>query len=210
MAKYTTQLRSVVEAGVPLFDFDYPIFDEKYRSVLEQKIIDRYYFREIGLETVGQFKHFLKMKMNEIMPYYNELYKSVGLVTADDYWSNLNSVEKHTKTVTQVASGKANTDSTTTASGKTTDIFSDTPQAKLSGLDYATNMNDGETDTTATESGESTSDTTATTTEEYLIETSGGGGMRYNADILMEWRKSFINVDVQVLDDLNVLFMNIY
>ena len=62
MAKYTTQIKSLVEAKYPLFDFEYPIFDKNYKSVLEQKIIDRYYFREIGMETAGQFKHFLKMK----------------------------------------------------------------------------------------------------------------------------------------------------
>lgn len=59
-----------------IFDFDYPIFDEAYRGVLEKKIIRHYYTREIGAETFGLFQLYLSDKMNEIMPYYNQLYAS--------------------------------------------------------------------------------------------------------------------------------------
>lgn len=96
MSKYTTELRFICEnyAGLDksegynsisdiiansrnkVFDFSYPIFDESYRSVLETKIIKHFYTREICTETVGQWKHFLDMRMNEIMPYYNKLYES--------------------------------------------------------------------------------------------------------------------------------------
>lgn len=96
MSKYTTEVRFICEtyAGLTestgyddenkiieqsrekVFSFDFPIFDEAYRSVLETKILKHYYTREIGMETVGLWKHFLDMRMNEIMPYYNQLYKS--------------------------------------------------------------------------------------------------------------------------------------
>lgn len=99
MSKYTTEVRFICEnyAGLTesegqnsvnniimasrdkVFDFDFPIYDESYRSVLETKILKHYYTREIGCETVGLWKHFLDMKMNEIMPYYNLLYKSATL-----------------------------------------------------------------------------------------------------------------------------------
>jgi len=96
MSKYTTELRFICETNAGLtdsegytstkeiieksrkkiFDFDYPIFDENYRSVLETKIIKHYYTREIGAETVGLWKFWLDERMNRIMPYYNQLYKS--------------------------------------------------------------------------------------------------------------------------------------
>lgn len=99
MSKYTTEVRYICEtyAGLKesegynkindiitnsmdkIFDFDYPIFDENYKSVLQRKILKHYYTREIGMETVGLWKHFLDMKMNEIMPYYNKLYLSETL-----------------------------------------------------------------------------------------------------------------------------------
>ena len=96
MSKYTTEVRFICENGAGLvesegyksinqiitdaipkiFDFEFPIFDETYRSVLERKILKHYYTREICAETVGLWKHYLDMRLNEIMPYYNKLYES--------------------------------------------------------------------------------------------------------------------------------------
>lgn len=198
MAKFTTQIRSIVESDTDIFDFNYPIFDETYRGVLEQKIIDRYYFREIGLETVGQFKHFLKMKMNEIMPYYNKLYETEGLVNVKNYNINLDNLITRTNKSTSDSEGSSNSKS----AGR--DVYSDTPQGKLENLDYATNL----TDTSG--EGESSSKGTVTTMDEYTEHLLGNGSMRYNADILQEWRDTFLNIDVQILDELNELFMNVY
>ena len=76
MAKYTIELGKLIELGYKLPLGDYPIFDEAYRDYLNRKIIDHYYFREIGLETPDRFAFYLRRTMNEVMPYYNELYKS--------------------------------------------------------------------------------------------------------------------------------------
>lgn len=80
---------TIISTARPLlFNFEYPFFtdDENiitkypaladYKSKLETKIISHYYLREIGAETVGIFKLWLKNKMREIMPYYNQLYLS--------------------------------------------------------------------------------------------------------------------------------------
>lgn len=98
MAKYTTQIKSVCESfsgldfsdplvthrydkviaasRANIFNFNYPIFSESYRPVLETKILKHFYFREIAFETFGQFKLYLDDKLNIIMPYYNKLYES--------------------------------------------------------------------------------------------------------------------------------------
>lgn len=96
MSKYTTQVRficetaagksesvgyrdieSVIQAAIPaIFDFKFPIYDEEYRNVLCGKILKHYYMREIGAETVGLWKLWLNTRMNEIMPFYNLMYKS--------------------------------------------------------------------------------------------------------------------------------------
>lgn len=96
MSKYTTEVRFICETSAGLvenagyssvnsivdkaiekvFDFDFPIFDEKYRKVLERKILKHYYTREICEETVGLWKLRLDTRLNEIMPYYNKLYES--------------------------------------------------------------------------------------------------------------------------------------
>lgn len=95
MANYTTQLRTIIEmysskkrggyseiqaqiteARPKIFDFPYPIFDRNYKEALERKILTHFYTREICEETVGLWKLRLADKMNEIMPYYNQLYES--------------------------------------------------------------------------------------------------------------------------------------
>ena len=96
MSNYTTQLRFICESYAgevvsqpqseiddiiaasreKVFNFEYPIFDPAYKETLESKILSHYYTEEIGSETVGLWKHQLKNKMREIMPYYNQMYLS--------------------------------------------------------------------------------------------------------------------------------------
>lgn len=95
MSKYTTEVRFICEMSAGLTESadysnvaqiihtthnavigEYPIFDEAYRETLNTKILKHYYTREICEETVGLWKLRLNTRMNEIMPYYNKLYKS--------------------------------------------------------------------------------------------------------------------------------------
>lgn len=96
MSKYTTELRYICEfeagldesvgynsisdvltaAAPKIFSFDFPIFDETYRPVLEKAILRHFYTREISEETYGLWKLRLEDKLNLIMPYYNKLYES--------------------------------------------------------------------------------------------------------------------------------------
>lgn len=70
-------VEAVLDASVEnIFNFPFPIFDENYRIPLEKKILRHYYTREICEETVGLWKLRLCQKLNEIMPYYNQLYSS--------------------------------------------------------------------------------------------------------------------------------------
>lgn len=99
MSKYTTQVRficetdagltesagyidvnSIIQRAIPkVFNFDFPIYDESYRNVLCTKILKHYYTKEICAETVGLWKLWLDTKLNEIMPFYNQLYKTTAL-----------------------------------------------------------------------------------------------------------------------------------
>ena len=76
MAEYTMELRELVERHYPLALDRYPIFDENHRAVLNNKIIQHFWYREIWQETPDRFNRMLSRKMNEIMPYYNQLYVS--------------------------------------------------------------------------------------------------------------------------------------
>ena len=162
VSKYTTELRYLIENNFDIGLKDYPIFDENYRESLNQKIINHYYFREIGMETAELFKRYLNNTMREIMPYYNQLYKSELLefnpfynvdktVTADknnnsvsDFVGNISG--KNTQTAdtenTQTNNGKQQTTTAATSTGESVgnstttnrnkNVSSDTPQGFLS------------------------------------------------------------------------------
>lgn len=76
MASYTITIKDLCSQGYHFNLDNYPIFDENYRKILNQKIINHYWFREIGQETPDRFNWMLAVKMDEIMPYYNQLYAS--------------------------------------------------------------------------------------------------------------------------------------
>lgn len=96
MSKYTTEVRFICEqksgleesvgfasvdnvlnnAWDKIFTTRCTFFDENYRPVLCKKILKHYYTREICAETVGLWQLWLNTKLEEIMPYYNQLYRS--------------------------------------------------------------------------------------------------------------------------------------
>lgn len=83
MSQYTTQLRYLLESSTwtdeKLGLSSYPIFDEAYRTHLNNLIKDTFYFEEIGFETPARFAFRLKQTMNLNMPYFNQFYKSALL-----------------------------------------------------------------------------------------------------------------------------------
>ena len=271
MSVYTTQVRFICEAeaglkksvgyddvntviqnAIPkIFNFSWPIFDESYRNVLETKILKHYYTREIGLETYGLWKLKLDTKLNEIMPYYNQLYKSALLEFNPLYDVDITRNHTGKKTGTEALKGNVDingqvlvdnhgnvntTDDTTVANTTTSeniDKFSATPQGAIDNLrneKYLTNarmVNDtntsngtttGKTDTSTDSTTDTTINTTTTTnnsttinnTEDYLETVKGKQGTQSYASLIMEFRETFLNIDMMVIDDLSELFMNIW
>lgn len=185
----------------------YPIFDEEYRPVLTGLIVDRYWNREIGLETVDMFQLAMRRKMNEIMPYYNKLYETERIAYDPLSTISIKTVSLGTarQTGESVSSGTANslTDSESRA------VTSETPQTMLSGSgDYATSaadskgksVNDSTSDQTANEQSETENETDS--------ETTGYQGVA--SDLIMRYRESLMNINVVILDELDELFMGIW
>lgn len=247
MSKYTTEVRFICEtyAGLnesvgltkvkevlaqswkKVFDFDFPIFDENYRSVLCQKILRHYYTREISAETVGLWKLWLESKMNEIMPYYNKLYNSEKLQY--DPMSDVDLTTTHkgtgtdTGTVDQSGSGnrEAHGTSNSTSGTEADQAYSDTPQGTLSGvkdMTYLTSAqhNSNESSTTNTyqdeENNSSASKQTRdlSSTDEYVHMVKGKSAGTSYTKLLTEYRKSLLNIDMQVIGELSDLFFNLW
>ena len=115
MAKYTIELKTMMndESIKPLLDealSKYPLYkpntDDEYvlsliptREELNRKILNHYRRYEIGFETIAEFLEELEITMDEIMPYYNQLYKSVEIMgLIDDPFGNVDVTETFTET----------------------------------------------------------------------------------------------------------------
>lgn len=135
-------LRDIVEGyGYDWNMQDYPIFDETYRDILNQKIYDHFKLREVASATPQQFIFFLNRKMNEIMPAINAVYEKLD---SADPFSIVHTMENET---------------TQTGTSNAKQIFSDTPQVQLVGShdDYASSLTGNVQDSEGTSKGKSTS-----------------------------------------------------
>jgi len=206
-SKGYTDVDTIITNAIPkIFTFTFPIFDENYRTVLENKILKHFYTREIGEETVGLWKLRLDTKLNEIMPYYNKLYRSEllefnPLYTANltrtkktDYDSNRNENENirdtsssnrtttNNGTVNNTTSNNGEVDTTnnskTTSTGSgtsnntSTDLYSDTPQGALSGVESNTYLTNARK---VTDNGNTSSNTSNTNSSTGKVESSESG-----------------------------------
>lgn len=240
MSKYTTQLRWIVEQigqglEVPndqeyadaVYKYiglsKYPIFDESYRSRLNDKIIDHYFFREIGQETAAQFAQMMKRTMQEIMPKYNRLYEV--LQTELDH--PLSDFTRHRDIVddfTSEVDGRTNTTSNGTSSTSSTDhnrnVFQDTPMSLLSNsgspsiedLDYATNVTyddgTGTTNGTTSNVGTGTSNTDRVDNRKRVEDEYGRN--KSLAYLIDEFNDKFVDIDLLVINDLEDLFFKLW
>lgn len=221
--KVTMELRDVLamtdDFGHPfeLFDYDYPSYYEgEEKTAFEQKIIDHYYFHQIGVETPGRFKHNLRTKLREIMPYYIQMYKSVEIMDAvEDPFGNLDVTETYEETVSGTAS--SDSEGSGTHSANRTDAAtrkrSDTPQGSITNIDqYLTEAetNDGTSNETGNTSNSSSMSSESSSTVKHTLTRKGNQGVNTYAHDMIEFRQSFINVDMMIIGELRDLFLLIY
>lgn len=279
MSKYTTEVRFICESksgleeskgasGVDevlskswdkIFTSKVSFFDEAYRSVLCQKILKHYYLREIGTETVGIWMLWMNTKLEEIMPYYNQLYESAkikfnpmqdidlsrthnrtveGTTTDDETRTNSTTDTRTVKSDgTTNVTNSGNSERVNNNNGTKKDLYSDTPQGAITGLEdenYLTNARkitnvDDETETITnsnTQKGETKLDETDSatgisngttksngsnnTTEEYIETISGKQGATSYSKMLQEFRKTMLNIDMQVIAEFDELFFGLW
>lgn len=212
MSQFTTELRNIVNqtldsAGVARTEEnwprayamigldDYPIFQEAYRSTLNDKIIRRYWMHEIGGETVALFRMFLRRTMHEIMPYYNQMYESLALA------DHIQPLVDHTRTIAEDATGRASNQASTNATSASTgqDLFNDTPMSALN-ID---NVKSGKylstadfTEATTTDNGRSDSSGTYDNT----LSRTETGHDKPESELLLLWRSTFVNIDLEIIE----------
>lgn len=185
----------------------YPIFKPEYKAGLDGKIIDRYWNREIGLESISMFQLAMRRKMNEIMPYYNKLYNSELIVF--DPLSTIDITSLTTGTGTQGIVSDSASNTTSNGVGSSRSVNSETPQTMLSGdADYATAASDTASVSDNTSSG--TQNNTENQTSDTAGDTHTKGFQGLASDLIMRYRESLLNIDLMVLGELEELFMLIW
>lgn len=221
MSKYTTQVRYICEYVAkeqnPIGEYDTvdtiikkswnKIFDDvnivlykpEHKEELCCKILKHYYTREIGEETYGLWKLRINTKLAEILPYYNEMYKSAEMIKDPLVDKDI------TRTYSAGLDGES--DNRQGSSGNTIDKFSDTPQGGLTGLRedrYLTNARMGE------QNAQGTSNTKIKQNEQREEKLKGKDGIKSYSQMLMEYRQTIVNIDVMIINELSECFMNIY
>ena len=227
MSKYTTEVRFICESKSGLkvsggsgdvdniianswnkiFTSKAPFFDEEYRSVLCQKILKHYYLREICCETVGIWTLWMNTRLEEIMPYYNQLYESAKIEFNPMHDVDL--TREHKRTENEKSNG--NLTSTNNSTNNSKELYSDTPQGSITNLEnsaYLTNATITENETNSNSDSATTNN--VNTTEDYIETITGKQGTENFSSLLNKFRETFLNIDMQVIDEFSDLFFGLW
>lgn len=180
------------------------------KDKLASKIVDHYYMREIGFETIALFKHYAKITMNELMEKYLPLIYSSAIQY--DPLINVDYTETFERTKTDEINGESTSLSSSSTSGLS--VSSDTPQGQinktaiLNGA-YASSTNANEQSGSINDSTETT--TTNNTDEDYTKHIRGNSGVSATAQKMIEqYRQNIIAIDKEIINELQILFMGLY
>lgn len=233
--EYTETLGNLIALG---YDTDdklhlsadyYPIYDENHRTELNEKIIRHYALREIGQETAQQFIFYLGATMAEIMPYFNERYRtldmeynpleSVDMTTNSESGGESQSSGRTSSTQDSTSSSSSKSDNTSTTTSKSFD--SDVPQTGVVGdfARYASHANESQADSsgTASSSQDSASHATSHSATDYQHDASNSRGKSHVSgrsqsamSLVQEYRNAIINVDMEIVRSLEPCFMQLW
>ena len=210
--RLTVELRDIVDNGdnsVDIWDFEYDSFYEgEAKKEFERKVIDHYYFRQLGSETVGRFLHQFRTRVREIAPYYKKLYElEAKLLEAGDPFQSYDLTETYKQTSKGSESGQT--------SGSSTDKdnhirkLSNTPQGFVDNLDdYLTEAETNTTDDTSTSTAQSSGSSSGEV--EHTLTRKGNIGVQpLGVEFTANWQ-GYINIDLMFIEALKDLFLGVY
>lgn len=224
MARYTMELRELIstfgEDEIKNWFKDYELSDYlspeeiaviENRGVwtkdqLAKRIINHFYLREIGVDSVGRFKLFAKDLMSELMESYAPLIYSASIEY--DPLVNVDFTEEFNRTSENRSNSNSN--SKTNSSGLT--VSSDTPQGQITKSNilqgqYATSTgaseNENQITDASTNSGEGS--------ENYTKRVKGNSGVSATAQrMVLQYRENIRALNTEIVYKLEPLFMGIY
>jgi len=176
------------------------------KDKLASKIVDHYLMEQIGFETMGLFKHKVKITMKEIMEsklplIYSRAIEYDPLVNVD-----------YTETFARTIENEGNSSSESSSNSSGLNVGSDTPQGQINKTDilngtYASGTNASETESSINDSTEASNNTE----ENYTKRIKGNSGVSATAQKMVEqFRDNIRAIDYEIIQELEDLFMIIY
>ena len=207
MSKYTLELRYLYkDKKFKLFDFPYNLYDNDLKPWFEEKFFQHFMFYEIGFDSVAMFKQRLMSKLNDIFPYYKQLYETEIACKDIDFMLNKDLKESYVRELTSNSNSSQESNATSnglsTAGQLTPSLISNSQKIDK----FMDTAQKDESTSNATSTGESTGNSK----EEYTLTSQGNIGITSSAELLDKWRQVLLNIDLMIFEECNDLFMQIF
>lgn len=252
MSKYTMQLREIYS---PTIQFEYPFYTkdevigwfEDYeltdfltndeinvinsrgtwnKHKLATKIVNHYFMREIGFETMALFRENAKNYMYELMEEYLPLIYSASIeydpLINVDYTENYERQATNEGSNSNSTSTSSTSSSTSSSSSSSLNVNSDTPQGQISKtaiLNGAYASSTGANESTISDSTSASNSNSGTNTgtnenelnENYTKHVKGNSGVSATSQrMIQQYRDNIRAIDREIIEKCNILFMGIF
>lgn len=169
---------------------------------------------KFGFETPALFRHYAKVTMQEIMEGY--LLKIYTKFLEYDPLSSVDYTETYTRNIEGESGSEGSSNSTSNSNSSGFNINQDTPQNQitkeslLNGT-YSSNSQGQESETEVTDETKTSQTGKSKTIETYEHTMKGDNGVVVtNQYLVREFREIANNFNLEIIKDLNTLFMGLY
>ena len=240
MSKYTMQLREIY---TPTLQFEQPFYTkddvigwfEDYdlndyltddeisvintrgtwnKHKLATKIVNHYFMREIGFETMGLFRENAKIFMSEIMEEYLPLIYSASINY--DPLVNVDYTETYEREAVNNGETSTSGSSSSSSSSSGLNVQSDTPQGQISksailGGSYASSTGANENSISDSTSSSSSGTNDNSLNENYIKNVKGNSGVSATAQkMIQQYRENIRAIDKEIIEKCDILFMGLF
>lgn len=189
-SKYTVELRNIPYEK--LWDFNYNFYDEDHKEEFQRLFYDYFAYHEIGYETIGRFKHRLKLRLDIKNREWQQLYETE--LACKDIQFMLNKDLKETF----IRENTSQNETTGTSEDRSSDLSNG-----VSDVNLVTNV-------TSTTGNKNDSSYTGSDTEKTELISQGNIGITSSGQLLQDWRSILINLDEMIIENCRDLFLSVF
>lgn len=217
MAKYTMELREVINYKDIFQNLDFPFYtdDVEIKEHFKKQFVYRYFYDEIGFESVDRFICSLHGLLLLRMDYYKEIYRTI--LESNNCQFMLNKDLKETFIREYESSGNSESNNevngNATTSNDAVQKFLDTPRQQIKIEDnYLSNItkNNIQAKSDSSNTANSVNESNAKGKEKTELISQGNIGITSSAELLTKWRDSIISINELIIEECSQLFMGVY